>query len=39
MAAKMKSVATSGMRCGLPRPGPSPKTPPAAMANQPWMIW
>ena len=23
----------------LPRPGPSPKMPPAAMANQPWMIW
>ena len=39
MAAKMKSVAASGMRWGLPRPGPSPKIPPAAMAKRPWMIW
>ena len=39
MTAKIRSVDASGMWLALLCPGPSPNSPPAAMANQPWMIW
>ena len=39
MAAKMKSVSTTGMRSGLPRPRPVPPTPPHARANQLCTTW
>ena len=39
MAAKMKSVSTSGMRVGSPRPSPVPVSPPHASANVLCTIW
>ena len=39
MTAKIRSVDASGRWLALLCPGPSPNSPPAAMANQPWMIW
>jgi len=39
MAAKMKSVDTSGMRVGIPCPSPVPSTSPWAKAKRDWIIW
>ena len=39
MTAKIRSVDASGRWLALLWPGPSPNSPPAAMANDPWMIW
>ena len=39
MAAKMKSVSTSGILVGMPRPSPAPVIPPSAMAKALCTIW
>ena len=39
IAEKMKSVATKGMRSGMPAPSPTPVSPPAANANMDWTSW
>ena len=39
MAAKMKSLSTTGTVSGRPRPTPVPATPPHASANQAWITW
>ena len=39
MAEKMKSVATSGISSGLPRPHPTPDSPPVPKANSDCTSW